>query len=49
MSSVSLPLNFKQLTDIVVGLPLFGFGFCVLWSFLFDYEVFITFPNMAWI
>lgn len=38
MSSVNLPLNFKQLTNIVVGLPLFGFGFCVLWSFLFNYE-----------
>ena len=47
MSSVNLPLNFKQLTNIVVGLPLFGFGFCVLWSFLFNYEVFIALPKLA--
>merc|ERR1711935_1203208 len=34
----SLPITVKNLARTAVSLPLFGFGFCVTWSFIFDYE-----------
>ena len=36
---LNLPISIKFLANIAVFLPLFGFGFCLIWSFLFDYEV----------
>ena len=39
---LNLPISIKFLANTAVFLPLFGFGFCLLWSFLFDYEVSTT-------
>ena len=36
---LNLPISIKFLANTAVFLPLFGFGFCLIWSFLFDYEV----------
>lgn len=34
-----LPWSLKTCIKVTVSLPLFGFAFCIVWSFLFDYEV----------
>ena len=36
---LNLPISLKFLANTAVFLPLFGFGFCLIWSFWFDYEV----------
>ena len=35
---LNLPISLKFLANTAVFLPLFGFGFCLIWSFWFDYE-----------
>lgn len=35
---VALPLSIQKLAVATVSLPLFGFCFCIVWSFLYNYE-----------
>jgi len=37
-SDYTLPITFRNLATVSVSLPLFGFAFCVIWSFIFEFE-----------
>ena len=39
LREVHLPFSLERLAVYTVLLPLIGFGFCLSWSFIFDYEV----------
>jgi len=36
--SYTVPLNLQQLAKFTVSLPLFAFGFCIFWSFWYNFE-----------